>query len=100
MRMLVTAYCPCSKCCGKFSDNITANGKSVYANNSMFVAADTRLLKFGTMLSIPGYKGGRNVPVWDRGGKIRGHHLDVFFLSHKQAQKWGKQYLNVKVRVK
>jgi len=100
MRMLVTAYCPCRKCCGKFSDNITANGKSIYANNSMFVAADTRLLKFGTILSIPGYKGGRDVPVWDRGGKIRGHHIDVFFQSHKQAQKWGKQYLNVKVRVK
>ena len=99
VRMLVTAYCPCKKCCGKFSDNITASGKSVYSNRSMFVAADTRLLKFGTMVSIPGYRGARAVPVLDRGSKIRGHRLDVFYLSHRQAQKWGRQYLDVKVSV-
>jgi 3D (Asp-Asp-Asp) domain-containing protein len=95
--MLVTAYCPCKKCCGKFSDNITASGKNVYSNRSMFVAADTRLLKFGTMLSIPGYYGARAVPVLDRGSSIRGRRLDVFFLSHRRAKKWGRQYLNVEV---
>jgi 3D (Asp-Asp-Asp) domain-containing protein len=95
--MLVTAYCPCKKCCGKFSDGVTANGKSIYANRSMFVAADTRVLKFGTMISIPGYRGGRSVPVWDRGGKIKGKRIDVFYLSHSQARKWGKQWLDVKV---
>jgi 3D (Asp-Asp-Asp) domain-containing protein len=100
LRMLVTAYCPCKKCCGKFSDNVTASGKSVYANRSMFVAADTRVLKFGTMLSIPGYRGGRSVPVLDRGSKIRGYRLDVFYLSHRQAKKWGRQYLDVKVSMK
>ena len=26
VRMLVTAYCPCKKCCGMFSDNMTASG--------------------------------------------------------------------------
>ena len=97
IRMLVTAYCPCRKCCGKFSDGVTANGKSIYANRSMFVAADTRVLKFGTMISIPGYRGGRSVPVWDRGGKIKGKRIDVFYLSHSQARKWGRRWLNVKV---
>ena len=100
IRMLVTAYCPCRKCCGKFSDNVTASGKSVYANRSRFVAADTGLLKFGTMVSIPGYHGARPVPVLDRGSKIRGKRLDVFFLSHRRAREWGSQYLNVKVSVK
>ena len=71
--------------------------KSVYSNRSMFVAADTRLLKFGTMISIPGYSGARPVPVLDRGSKIRGYRLDVFYLSHRQAQIWGRRYLNVKV---
>lgn len=97
--MLVTAYCPCRKCCGKFSDGMTASGKDIYTNRSMFVAADTRLLKFGTMVSIPGYCGGRAVPVLDRGSKIRGRRLDVFFRSHSRARKWGKQYLDVKVRL-
>jgi len=99
IRMLVTAYCPCRKCCGKFSDSMTASGKSVYSNRSMFVAADTRLLKFGTMLSVPGYHGGRAVPVRDRGSSIRGRRLDVFFLSHRRARKWGSRYLDVKVRL-
>ncbi|MBC8372183.1 MAG: 3D domain-containing protein, partial [Planctomycetes bacterium] len=99
IRMLVTAYCPCKKCCGKFSDNITASGKNVYSNRSMFVAADTRLLKFGTMLSVPGYHGARAVPVLDRGSRIRGRRLDVFFLSHRRARKWGSRYLDVKVHI-
>jgi len=99
MRMLVTAYCPCRICCGKFSDSVTASGKNIYANGSIFVAADTRLLKFGTMVSIPGYRGGRAVPVLDRGGKIKGHRIDVFYLSHRQAQKWGRRYLDVEVRI-
>jgi 3D (Asp-Asp-Asp) domain-containing protein len=95
--MLVTAYCPCVKCCGGNSDGITACGKSVYANNSRFVAADTRLLGFGTKLSIPGYCGGSPVPVYDRGGKIKGRRLDVFFLSHERALQWGSRLLDVTV---
>ena len=97
IRMLVTAYCPCEKCCSGHSDGITACGKSVYANRSRFVAADTRLLRFGTKVSIPGYYGGSPVPVYDRGGRIKGRRLDVFFLSHWRAKKWGARWLNVTV---
>ncbi len=95
--MLVTAYCPCRKCCGAHSDGVTASGKSVYANGSRFVAADTRLLGFHTRLSIPGYYGGAPVSVLDRGGKIKGRRLDVFFLSHKRATQWGARWLDVTV---
>lgn len=97
MRMLVTAYCPCEKCCRGSSDGITACGKSIYTNQSRFVAADARLLGFGTRLSIPGYHGGAPVSVLDRGGKIKGHRIDVFFPSHQQAQKWGARWLDVTV---
>ncbi len=55
------------------------------------------LLAFGTKLSIPGYNQGAPVPVLDRGGRIKGHRLDVFFLSHSQARKWGARRLNVTV---
>ncbi|NIU84285.1 MAG: hypothetical protein GWN64_12635, partial [Candidatus Thorarchaeota archaeon] len=27
--MRVTAYCPCSKCCGKYADGITASGHKI-----------------------------------------------------------------------
>lgn len=97
MRMLVTAYCPCRQCCGGCSDGITACGKSIYTNQSRFVAADTRLLGFGTRVSIAGYYGGTPISVLDRGGKIKGHRIDVFFLSHERARKWGARWMDVTV---
>ena len=99
VRMRVTAYCPCPKCCGSFSDGKTASGKRITYNGGNFVAADTSLLPFGTMLSIPGYNGGRPVPVEDRGGRIKGMRLDVFYYSHHQARQWGSQWLDVTVYV-
>ena len=97
MRMLVTAYCPCTKCCGENARGITASGKSVLANGSQFVAADTDVLPMYSHVSIPGYAGGASVPVLDRGGAIKGNRLDVYFVSHKQAQAWGKKWLTVTV---
>ncbi len=97
--MKVTAYCPCAKCCGRHADGITASGKSIHANGSRFVAADTSVLPMHTMVSIPGYDGGRMVPVLDRGGKIKGSRLDVFFRSHAEARKWGVRWVQVTVRV-
>ena len=61
-----------------------------------FVAAPAAFA-FNTRLRIPGYDGDRAVPVLDRGGAISGDHLDVFFPTHEQAKKWGRQYLAVTV---
>lgn len=97
MRMLVTAYCPCRKCCGRFADGKTASGKSVYTNGSMFVAADTKVVPMGMMLSVPGYHAGLPVPVLDRGRVIKGNRLDVFFMSHQRAARWGARWLDVTV---
>ena len=97
VRMTVTAYCPCSKCCGENAQGITASGQSVRANHSRFVAADTRILPFHTRLSIPGYDNGKLVPVLDRGGAIKGNRLDVFFPTHQQARNWGVRNLAVTV---
>lgn len=93
----VTAYCPCSICCGKYADGITASGRPVTHNGGRFVAAP-KSMKFGTMLSIPGYNGSRPVPVLDRGGKIGEGRLDVFFDSHDEALQWGVQHLKVMAR--
>ncbi len=97
MRMLVTAYCPCSECCGTGSPGKTASGYSVWTNGGHLVAADTRVLPFGSMISVPGYDGGDIVPVLDRGGRIKGHRLDVLFPTHRQAKKWGSRWLDVTV---
>ncbi len=95
--MTVTAYSPDHRSCGKFADGITASNKSVWTNGMKLVAADTRLLPFGTLLSVPGYDQGRVVPVLDRGGAIKGNRLDVLYPTHAIARKWGVQKLPVTV---
>jgi len=95
--MEVTAYCPCPRCCGPQAQGITASGKSVEYNSGKFIAADTRLLPFGTRVSIPGYHEGQPVEVIDRGGAIKGNKLDVFFPTHEEALQWGRQTVTVAV---
>ena len=95
VRMRVTAYCPCRKCCGRYSDGITACGHKIQPGD-YFVAADKKY-PFGTEMTVAGYKNGQPVRVLDRGGVIRGNRLDVFFHSHEKAIKWGVRYVDVKV---
>jgi len=97
VEMTVTAYCPCRKCCGKHADGVTASGRSVKTNGGRFVAADTRVLPMFTKVAIPGYNGGKAVPVLDVGGAIKGNRLDVFFATHQQARNWGVRKLKVTV---
>ncbi|HYE17233.1 MAG TPA: 3D domain-containing protein [Tepidisphaeraceae bacterium] len=94
VRMEVTAYCPCTKCCGPKAQGITANGQHVSYNDGKFVAADTDVLPFGTRLLIPGYHADA-VEVIDRGGAIKGNKLDVFFPTHEAALEWGRRQVDV-----
>jgi len=86
----VTAYCACSKCCGKWADGFTASGHKIQQGDK-FCAAD-KSIPVGTMITIPGY--GR-VSVLDRGGVIRGNRLDVFFDTHQEALNWGVKFLEI-----
>jgi len=97
VNLLVTAYCACPKCCGAKARGLTASGRSISYNGGLFVAADTKLFKFGTQLQIPGYASGQPVEVIDRGGAIKGYHVDVFFASHEKAKAWGKRNIEVTV---
>jgi 3D (Asp-Asp-Asp) domain-containing protein len=96
VRMRVTAYCACRRCCGKFSDGITASGHKIRRGDT-FAAADKRY-SFGTEMVVAGYNKDKPIKVLDRGGAIRGNKLDVFFPTHKKARKWGVKYIDVKVR--
>ncbi len=98
VQMRVTAYCPCSKCCGEYADGITANGHRIRPGDT-FAAADRRY-SFGTEMLIPGYNNSVVVKVLDRGGAIKGNRLDVFFATHQEALQWGVKYLDVEVRHK
>ena len=102
--MEVTAYCDCKKCCNWkrniFGRAVVASGPSkgkpkkvgITASGTRAkkgtIAADTRKYPFGTVMYIQGYGYGR---VEDRGRAIKGEHIDLFFPSHKEALRWGKQ---------
>jgi 3D (Asp-Asp-Asp) domain-containing protein len=95
--MLVTAYSPDEKSCPGSADGITASLHNVSTNAHKMVAADSRILPLGSMITIPGYDTGQIVPVLDRGGKIKGNHLDVLFPTDAEARKWGVRRINVTV---
>ena len=86
----LTAYCPCVKCCGK-SDGITASGTQATAGRT--VAVDTRLIPYGTEISIDG----KTYVAEDCGGKVKGYTIDVFFNSHEEALNFGRQTKTVKI---
>jgi 3D (Asp-Asp-Asp) domain-containing protein len=96
IKMQVTAYCACPKCCGPDAIGLTASGKDVSYNNGRFVAAD-KSFAFGTNLIIPGYNDNKPVEVQDRGGAIKGNKLDVFFPTHQEALEWGRRNIEVTV---
>lgn len=75
--------------------HITASGKHVYVGG---VAADLRVLPFGSIIIVPGYNGGKPCTVVDTGSMIRGNTLDVFFWKAQDARQWGRRR-NVRVQI-
>lgn len=83
----LTAYCGCSKCCGK-STGITASGTKAKANHTI---AAPKNFAFGTKIEIDG-----NIyVVEDRGGAIKGNKIDVYFSSHSEALNFGVKYKEI-----
>jgi len=108
--VVATGYCPCGKCCGWHRNwlgipvysaglskgkrkhvGITASGSKAQTGT---IAADTRIYPFGTVMYVEGYGYGR---VEDRGGDIKGQHIDLYFPSHRQALQWGRRNARVAV---
>ncbi|MEM7682476.1 MAG: 3D domain-containing protein [Planctomycetota bacterium] len=97
IRMETTAYSPDEQSCGPFADGMTASGYSVWTNGMRLAAADTDVLPFGSILTVPGYNDERPIPVLDRGGAIKGQKLDLLYATHERALQWGRQKLDVTV---
>lgn len=99
----LTAYCACEKCCGAYALNrptdkdgntIVYTASMAEAKEGVTVAADTSVHPFGTVLLIDG----NEYTVQDRGGKVKGKHIDIFFDSHEEAQAFGLQYAEIFVK--
>lgn len=95
--MTVTGYSPDARSCGDSADGLTATLHPVQTNNMKLVAADTSILPYGSMVSVPGYDSGEVVPVLDCGSAIKGRRLDLLFPTHEQARTWGRQRVRVTV---
>ncbi len=97
LRMRVTSYAPDRRCCYPFNGTVTASGKSVTTNGGHLVAADTNIVPFNDLITIPGYAGDQPVPVLDRGGAIKGNRLDVLRPTFAAARQWGSRILFVRI---
>ena len=96
----LTAYCGCSKCCGKWGENrpLDENGKPIVytanmtvAKEGVTIAADISVLPYGTKVIIDGHE----YIVQDRGGVINGNRIDIYFESHQDALNFGVQYKEI-----
>lgn len=102
VRMMVTGYCPYTKCCGSRAHGVTSTGDNAWVLDG--VAADPRLIPYRTKLRIPGV-GIQEVD--DTGGRMREdaeggiyHNIDVRFHTHKEAKRFGRKWLYVQIRRK
>lgn len=87
----LTAYCSCSKCCGK-NDCITASGAK--ATQGITIAVDPNVIPYGTEVIINGH----TYIAQDCGGAIKGKRIDIYFDSHYEALQFGKQTAEVYVK--
>ena len=84
----LTAYCPCSICCGS-NTNITAIGTVPVQGRT--IAANPNVLPYGTVVYIEGYG---TYTVEDT-GNFSSNTIDIFFDSHSVAYDFGVQYADV-----
>lgn len=85
----LTAYCPCKKCCGKWSGGATASGVMPVANHT--IAVDTNVIPFGTKIVIYG----KTYVAEDTGSGIKDKCIDIYFNTHQEALEFGLQYAEV-----
>lgn len=93
---VLTAYCPCTKCCGIWGENryvdedgnvivVGSTGKRLSEGRS--IAVDPRVIPYGTEVIIDG----QAYIAEDCGGSIKGNRIDVYFDDHESALKFGRQ---------
>ncbi|MGN0155080.1 MAG: 3D domain-containing protein [Lachnospiraceae bacterium] len=89
-KFVITAYCTCRICCGVYSGgNRTASGTVPTSNRT--IAVDTSVIPFGTKVVI----NGQIYVAEDRGGAIKGKRIDMFFMTHSEALRWGRRTIEV-----
>ena len=86
----ITAYCPCRECSGGYGRQ-TSTGHRARARHT--IAVDPRNIRYGTKLIIDGV----TYTAEDCGGGVKGRHIDIFFDTHREVERFGKRYREVRV---
>ena len=83
-KFVVTAYCPCQSCSGKWGYQ-TSTGVS--ATEGRTIAVDPTVVPYGSKVIVNGHE----YIAEDCGGAIKGNRLDIFFENHSDTLEFGKQ---------
>ena len=89
-KVWVTAYCPCSICCGPYANGITASGKTARAKHTIAVDAYNPIVPMGTKVVIEGI----TYTVEDTGDLNHyGNDFDIFYAHHEDTSQWGRRHV-------
>lgn len=89
-KVWVTAYCPCSLCCGPYANGITASGKTAKAKHTIAVDAYNPIVPMGTKVVIEG-----TVYTVEDTGDLNhyGNDFDIFYAKHSDCGQWGRRHV-------
>lgn len=91
----ITAFCPCSVCCGKWANNrpngivYGASGEELVPYYS--IAVDTDIIPYGKSVFIDGIE----YVAHDCGGAVKGNRIDIYMDSHEAAVEFGVKNMMV-----
>lgn len=83
-----TAYCPCARCSEGWGRR-TSTGATATSGHT--IAVDPRVIPYGSRVMINGVI----YTAEDRGGGVRGHHVDIFFNTHGETYQYGTRNAEV-----
>lgn len=94
----ITFYCPCKKCCGDYSYEVTgvmnktASGTIPVAGRT--IAVCKKQIPLGTTVIIDGHE----YIAEDVGGAIKWNRIDIYCDTHQEALNGGIQYKTVSIK--
>ncbi|MBQ9266909.1 3D domain-containing protein, partial [bacterium] len=105
IEMKATAYCLCTKCCGKSPSSpnygVTSSGLKIVPGTGMkVIAVDPKVIPLGSKVYVEGLNGAADygyAVAADTGSAIKNNKIDVYMDTHSAALNWGRKSVKVYV---
>lgn len=85
----ITHYCPCSICCGPWTDGITSTGVTAQTNHT--IAVNPSQIPYGSKVVV----NGQVYVAEDCGGAIVDNCIDIYVATHEEGESKGVYYTDV-----